>query len=152
MVLAPKLQEKKIFLQPGGRSVRGVPSTAREIPMSRVRTLRHCLIAALASSTVLGCLSAQAANPHGDPAQAFATTTPIKHLVVIFQENVSFDHYFGTYPKAANPAGEPAFQARRDTPSVNGLNDFLLNHNPNSANPQRLDRSEALTCDQGHGY
>lgn len=22
-----------------------------------------------------------------------ATTTPIKHLVVIFQENVSFDHY-----------------------------------------------------------
>ena len=28
------------------------------------------------------------------------TTTPIKHLVVIFQENVSFDHYFGTYPNA----------------------------------------------------
>lgn len=25
------------------------------------------------------------------------TATPIKHLVVIFQENVSFDHYFGTY-------------------------------------------------------
>ncbi len=24
--------------------------------------------------------------------------TPIQHLVVIFQENVSFDHYFGTYP------------------------------------------------------
>lgn len=22
------------------------------------------------------------------------TTTPIKHLVVIFQENVSFDHYY----------------------------------------------------------
>mgnify|MGYP001597532504 CR=1 FL=1 len=27
------------------------------------------------------------------------TATPIRHLVVIFQENVSFDHYFGTYPK-----------------------------------------------------
>ncbi len=25
-----------------------------------------------------------------------ATATPIKHLVVIYQENVSFDHYFGT--------------------------------------------------------
>ena len=24
------------------------------------------------------------------------TTTPIRHLVVIFDENVSFDHYFGT--------------------------------------------------------
>ena len=31
---------------------------------------------------------------HGNP----HTATPIKHLVVIFQENVSFDHYFGTYP------------------------------------------------------
>jgi phospholipase C len=26
------------------------------------------------------------------------TTTPIKYVVVIFQENNSFDHYFGTYP------------------------------------------------------
>ncbi len=25
-----------------------------------------------------------------------STTSPIKHLVIIFQENVSFDHYFGT--------------------------------------------------------
>ena len=31
------------------------------------------------------------------------TATPIQHLVVIFQENVSFDHYFGTYPFATNP-------------------------------------------------
>ena len=33
------------------------------------------------------------------------TATPIHHLVVIFQENVSFDHYFGTYPHAANIDG-----------------------------------------------
>ena len=31
-----------------------------------------------------------------------ASTTPIQHVVVIFQENVSFDHYFATYPVAAN--------------------------------------------------
>ena len=49
------------------------------------------------------------------------TTTPIKHVVVIFQENVSFDHYFATYPKALNPAGEPRFVAKRNTPTVNGL-------------------------------
>jgi phospholipase C len=73
-------------------------------------------------------------------------------LVVIFQENVSFDHYFGTYPNAANPSGEPAFQAAPDTPSVNGLNDFLLTQNPNGANPARLDRSQPLTCDQDHDY
>jgi len=78
--------------------------------------------------------------------------TPIQHLVVIFQENVSFDHYFGTYPNAANPPGEPAFHAAPDTPTVNGLSDALLYSNPNEDNPQRLDRSKALTCDQNHGY
>ena len=81
-----------------------------------------------------------------------ATTTPIKHVVVIFQENVSFDHYFGTYPNATNPTGEPSFTAAADTPSVNGLSGALLTNNPNSSNPRRLDRSQALTCDQGHGY
>ena len=43
------------------------------------------------------------------PAAGGATATPIKHVVVIFQENVSFDHYFGTYPHAANSDGEPPF-------------------------------------------
>ena len=90
----------------------------------------------------------------------FDTATPIKHLVIIFQENVSFDHYFGTYPNATNPAGEPAFHARPDTPVVNGLSPALLNKNPNlnpanltgATNPFRLDRSQAVTRDQGHGY
>jgi len=55
----------------------------------------------------LGALAMAAVNA-APPARA-ATTTPIKHVVVIFQENVSFDHYFGTYPVAKNPRGEPAF-------------------------------------------
>jgi phospholipase C len=79
------------------------------------------------------------------------TATPIKHLVVIFNENVSFDHYFGTYPYAANTDGTP-FQAGEGTPGVNGLTDALLHHNPNLYNPQRLTHSQALTCDQNHGY
>lgn len=89
-----------------------------------------------------------------DPAATFDTATPIKHLVVIFDENISFDHYFGTYPFAANPSGEPKFTARPDTPTVNGLDNALLTDNPNSANPRRLDRtpSDVLTCDQDHGY
>src|ERR1700741_514460 len=87
-----------------------------------------------------------------DRAGTSQAATPIKHLVVIFQENVSFDHYFGTYPNATNPAGEPAFHAAPGTPSVNGLSGPLLTNNPNGANPQRLDRSQALTCDQNHGY
>jgi phospholipase C len=97
------------------------------------------------------------------------TATPIKHLVVIFQENISFDHYFATYPHAANPAGEPPFHALPGTPSVNGLTPELLTQNPNllntlnnntmasggtsmAANPFRLDRSQAATSDQDHDY
>jgi len=43
------------------------------------------------------------------------TATPIKHLAVLFQENIIFDHYFGIYPHAANTDGNP-FHAKRDTP------------------------------------
>ena len=85
-------------------------------------------------------------------AQNNETATPIKHLVVIFQENVSFDHYFATYPNAANPPGEPPFKAKSGTPSVNGLTGGLLTNNPNSAQPFRFDRSQQLTCDQQHDY
>jgi len=81
----------------------------------------------------------------GDPA------TPVRHLVVIFQENVSFDHYFGTYPVATNPPGEPAFMPRAGTPAVNGLGQAAP-VNRNAAKPFRLDRSQAATCDQDHDY
>src|SRR5260370_5736781 len=60
-----------------------------------------------------------------------ATATPIQHIVVIFQENVSFDHYFGTYPNALNPAGEPAFHGKPNTPAVNGLSAGLRTTKPN---------------------
>src|SRR5215468_8205399 len=49
------------------------------------------------------------------------TATPIKHLVVIFQENISYDHYFGTYPHAQNNPGETPFKASRQTPPNNNL-------------------------------
>jgi phospholipase C len=88
------------------------------------------------------------------------TATPIKHVVVLFDENESFDHYFGTYPYAANTDGT-AFHAKPGTPTVNGLYTKitsagpagpLLTANANSYNPQRLTHSQALTCDQNHGY
>lgn len=89
------------------------------------------------------------------------TATPIQHLVVIFPENISFDHYFGTYPNAKNPPGEPRFVALPNTPAVNGLSAALLTNNPNALNPEngvgavnpfRLSRSQAATQDQDHDY
>jgi len=85
----------------------------------------------------------------------FKTTTPIKHVVVIFQENISFDHYFGTYPHAKPNNDSTSFfaAAKDDTPRVNGLEQAgLLTNNPNAANPFRIDRSNAVTCDEDHGY
>jgi phospholipase C len=58
--------------------------------------------------------------------------------VVIFDENVSFDHYFATYPVA----GVHTLKAAN----------LLAPNNPNSRQPALLGRNQALTCDQDHGY
>jgi phospholipase C len=80
------------------------------------------------------------------------TATPIKHLVVIFGENVSFDHYFGTYPNAANTDGT-TFTAASGTPKADTEQSAgLLTNNPNAYQPQRLTPAQALTCDQNHNY
>src|ERR1700755_339661 len=112
-----------------------------------LRTIACLFTAATLAVTAPGPLLAK--NHDSDD---FQTATPIKHVVVIFGENISFDHYFGTYPFATNPANEPQFTAAPGTPNVNGLNDALSTANPNLNNPARLDRSQALTCDQNHGY
>src|ERR1700732_2620363 len=124
---------------------------------------RKIMALLLATTTTLGPTALPvfaASKPVKAATAAPATATPIQHLVVIFQENVSFDHYFGTYPEALNPAGEPKFKAAASTPTVNGLNNALLNKNPNlnpangasASNPFRLDRSQAVTPDQNHDY
>ena len=58
------------------------------------RSVRLALLAMLLSWTLAHPLAVGA----NDPAANIATKTPIKHLVVIFDENISFDHYFGTSP------------------------------------------------------
>ncbi|HET7724504.1 MAG TPA: alkaline phosphatase family protein [Propionibacteriaceae bacterium] len=112
-------------------------------------------------STALAAAPAQASgNQYGHN----NATTPIKHVVVIFQENVSFDHYFGTYPVAANVPGEKlqgsgvsaaSFTAAPNTPhQVNTLATagLLAPNNPNTVQPFRLTPAQAVTCDQDHGY
>ncbi len=124
--------------------------------------------AVLAGASVISAAGLVSPGFAGGPVTP-TTVTPIEHLVVIFQENVSFDHYFATYPFTANPAGEPVFAGKGGTPSVNGLGTLvngqpsgvLLTNNPNAnnaangadaLNPFRLDRSQASTCDQDHNY
>jgi phospholipase C len=108
-----------------------------------------CLIAATTASS-----EAKSPNPVNAKRsdQSGRTSTPIKHLVVIYDENVSFDHYFATYPKAANTDGTK-FVAARHTPAANTVaNAGLLKKNPNLYPPARLGPAQALTCDQNHNY
>jgi phospholipase C len=126
--------------------------------------MRQAFRASAAPKKALALLTGLAVSlgPSVLPGYATSTceTTPIKHLVVIFQENISFDHYFGTYPNAENLAGEPQFHARPGTPTVNGYTDALLHRNPNlnpangtgATNPIRLSPSQAVTADQNHDY
>jgi len=119
-------------------------------------TLATSLVAA--ALLCLGVAPGSAGEGHHD------TATPIKHVVVIFQENVSFDHYFATYPQAANTPGEiqqgsgmaaPSFTAAKNTPKgINTLANagLLAPTNPNSIQPARLSPMQAVTCDQDHGY
>lgn len=94
---------------------------------------RRALMVGASAAAAIGMYAC--GSDHNDTPQSaqnkLATATPIKHLVVIFNENVSFDHYFATYPNATNPAGEPAFTAASGTPAVNGLSGTLLTANPN---------------------
>ncbi len=55
-----------------------------------------CAIVVLATGAVMA--SAVRANAQG--AQSAPNGTPIRHIIIIFQENRSFDSYFGTYPGA----------------------------------------------------
>src|SRR5262249_47860985 len=102
------------------------------------------ILAAAGLSAALVVSPFSAASAQTGSVGSAHTLTPIKHLVIIFQENVSFDHYFGTYPNAANTGGQP-FTASPGTPSVNGLltpapgGGSLLTNNPNGANPLRYD-------------
>jgi len=115
---------------------------------------RVALVGAGLSLVALGAAPLAAGGASAASADNRSTASPIKHLVVIFQENVSFDHYFGTYPNAANTSGQP-FVPAPDTKPVNGLTQELLTANPNAANPQRLDPAitkDVLTCSQGHAY
>jgi phospholipase C len=141
--------------------------------------IRKLLALSLSSTLILsGCSTGVNSNPPGNgnangtppPAPPTPTTASaaIKHVVVIFGENVSFDHYFGTYPNAANTPGEPAFTAATGTPIPNNYvsNPTLLSQNPNLAtngtanptngagatNPFRLARAQASTASQSHSY
>jgi len=59
------------------------------------------VLLALAVSLLTACpADAAPVHPAGQDPQQTKTKTPIKHFIVLMQENHSFDNYFGNYPGA----------------------------------------------------
>ncbi|MER6925948.1 alkaline phosphatase family protein, partial [Streptomyces spiralis] len=110
-------------------------------------------LAGAAALTVLGAAApGRAAAPTGHHGHG-STATPIKHVVVLFDENISFDHYFATYPKAANTDGTRFTASKRTPRDIDTLaHAGLLEENPNQYAPRRLGPAQAVTCDQNHSY
>lgn len=127
---------------------------------------RHSLAVLTAGLSVVALAAVSGCGAATAPVSAKSAhaTTPIKHVVVLFDENVSFDHYFATYPYAANKPneviqGSHAKAAQFHPSSRTPKNIATLRHdkllgkkNPNLLPPKRLTPAQAVTCDQNHGY
>jgi len=112
-----------------------------------VSALAACALAGSACRTSIFATSLDGGpdagtSPDGGPIDGgplAAVRTNIKHLFIIFQENRSFDHYFGTYPGAdgipLNPDG--GFAVCVKDPSLDGgcQRPFHDNRDVNSGGP-----------------
>ncbi|HMH11232.1 MAG TPA: alkaline phosphatase family protein, partial [Candidatus Nitrosopolaris rasttigaisensis] len=101
-------------------------SKAKTIVKNRLQfvvgiTFSLFLIAALvAASIILPLAYAQQIRSINNPA-----TNPINHIVVIMQENRSFDNYFGTYPGASGIPRGTCMPLSPDHPNVGCVKPFL---------------------------
>jgi phospholipase C len=105
----------------------------------RTHRLAACLLAAgLTSGMLAACTSAvqvtgPTAAPKAQSAAGFSGIHKIRHVIIVMQENRSFDNYFGTYPGATGipmnngvpavcvPASKgPCVRPYHDTADVNG--------------------------------
>ncbi|BCJ85565.1 phospholipase C [Effusibacillus dendaii] len=100
-------------------------------------------------ATVVCSFSATASFGFSPVQAATETSSPIKHTVVIFQENRSFDNYFGTYPTA------PGFHALPGTPKdVKNIpaGAFNPDENGNPVYPYLFPLDQLQTKDVDHGF
>ncbi|MCZ8513766.1 stalk domain-containing protein [Paenibacillus filicis] len=107
------------------------------------KTVHYSLLASLTLGLLFPYASARAADSPSP-----ATASPVKHLVVIFQENRSFDNYFGTYPNA------PGFRPLPGTPAAEGIpqGSYNLDENGKQVAPFLFSNEELQTADVNHNF
>lgn len=102
--------------------------------------MRRVWSAGLAFALALGAgsIGVVYANERGDE----GTRSPIKHTIILYQENISFDHYFGTYGHGSN--GIPAGATLTHTNGAQRWGPYA---------PTRLSgTTQSRTCDVDHNY
>jgi len=73
--------------------------------------MRKAATACVAAMLIAGLMPGLPQENVSSPA-----ATPVKHLVVIFDENVSFDHYFATYPMRSTLPTRPHSRRLQERP------------------------------------
>ena len=95
-----------------------------------------------------------------DERHVSAVGREINHLVLLFNENLSFDHYFATYPKRPIRQAKCLQASRRHAEGEQPRRCRAADQQPNftkrptarATDPFRLDRSQAATAEQNHSY
>jgi phospholipase C len=91
------------------------------------------------------------------PGIAPAAPYPIKHVVVIMQENRSFDHYFGTFPGADGFPAQTCVPINPRQPALGCLAPFHDPHDVNAGGPHdarsaKGDLNDGITTDKMNGF
>ena len=92
-------------------------SRTRRSTRLRQATPARRLIRSIAALAIAGLALAPGARGAG-PLPSPKPTTPIEHVVVLMQENHTFDNYFGTYPGANGPPPTTCMPRDPATPSA----------------------------------
>ena len=117
-------------------------STALDRPKVRRRRAAAAVTAILATASVVGCTG----GPAPKPAPAPAGIGKIRHVVIIMQENRSFDSFFGTYPGADGiPAKNGQFTVCVPDPRTEGLRQAV----PRSSPGERRRRAQSQRSGRG---
>jgi phospholipase C len=86
-----------------------------------------------------------------------ATRYPIKHVIVIMQENRSFDHYFGTFPGADGIPPDTCVPLDQRNPGLGCVKPFHDQHDANAGGPHgpgsaRADLGDGITTTKMDGF
>ena len=110
-----------------------------------------------------GALLALLANNHpagaasGPRSTSSTTSTPIQHVIIIIQENRSFDQYFGTYPNANGIPAGTCVPLDPNNPGLGCVVPFHDMHDVNAGGPHssasaQFDLDDGITTDKNDGF